>query len=40
MPDDFGWLPGQYVDVHVPGAEGVKRSFSIANLPGRATGSS
>src|SRR5947209_14265483 len=32
-PEDFHWLPGQYVDVHVPGAEGAKRSFSIASLP-------
>ncbi|MGH2868333.1 MAG: 2Fe-2S iron-sulfur cluster-binding protein, partial [Solirubrobacteraceae bacterium] len=34
VPEDFSWLPGQYVDVHVPGADGVRRSFSIANLPG------
>jgi NAD(P)H-flavin reductase/ferredoxin len=34
VPDDFSWLPGQYVDVHVPGAQGARRSFSIANLPG------
>jgi propane monooxygenase small subunit len=33
VPEDFGWLPGQYVDVHVPGAAAVKRSFSIASLP-------
>lgn len=33
VPADFGWLPGQYVDVHVPGAEGITRSFSIASLP-------
>jgi NAD(P)H-flavin reductase/ferredoxin len=31
---DLSWLPGQYVDLHVPGADGVRRSFSIANLPG------
>ena len=31
--DDFGWLPGQYVDVHVPGTDGARRSFSIASLP-------
>ena len=31
--DDFGWLPGQYVDVHVPGTDDVRRSFSIASLP-------
>ncbi|HEY1713414.1 MAG TPA: 2Fe-2S iron-sulfur cluster-binding protein [Solirubrobacteraceae bacterium] len=28
---EFTWTPGQYVDVH---AAGVRRSFSIANLPG------
>ncbi|MDQ2896597.1 MAG: FAD-binding oxidoreductase, partial [Actinomycetota bacterium] len=33
VPEDFGWRPGQYVDVHVPGAAGVTRSFSIASLP-------
>jgi propane monooxygenase reductase subunit len=32
--EEFGWLPGQYVDVHVPGGEGERRSFSIASLPG------
>ena len=37
VPEDFGWRPGQYVDVAVPGAEGVKRSFSIASLPGAHT---
>src|SRR5947209_987846 len=31
----FDFTPGQYVDLHVPGAEdGAKRSFSMANLPG------
>ncbi len=31
----FTFTPGQYVDVHVPGAQdGAKRSFSMANLPG------
>jgi NAD(P)H-flavin reductase len=30
----WSWLPGQYVDLHVPGAQGLRRSFSIANLPG------
>jgi NAD(P)H-flavin reductase/ferredoxin len=34
VPEEFSWLPGQYVDVHIPGAERVQRSFSIANLPG------
>ena len=33
VPEDFSWLPGQYVDVHVPGADGIRRSFSIASLP-------
>ena len=32
--DDLSWLPGQYVDLHVPGGDGGRRSFSIANLPG------
>ena len=31
---DFDFTPGQYIDLHVPGADGVKRSFSMANLPG------
>ena len=30
----FSWLPGQYADVHVPGSDDAKRSFSIASLPG------
>ena len=31
----FDFTPGQYIDLHVPGAEdGAKRSFSMANLPG------
>jgi NAD(P)H-flavin reductase len=34
-PADFAFLPGQYVDLHVPGdAGGARRSFSLANLPG------
>jgi len=32
--DELPFLPGQYVDLHVPDAPGVRRSFSIANLPG------
>jgi ferredoxin-NADP reductase/ferredoxin len=32
-PEDFRWLPGQYIDVHVPGDERARRSFSIASLP-------
>jgi NAD(P)H-flavin reductase/ferredoxin len=32
---DLNFLPGQYVDLWVPGTEGsARRSFSIANLPG------
>ncbi len=30
----FTFTPGQYVDLHVPGHDGVRRSFSMANLPG------
>src|ERR1700752_2714521 len=34
-PSDFAFLPGQYVDIHIPGdAEGARRSFSLANVPG------
>jgi NAD(P)H-flavin reductase/ferredoxin len=33
-PSDFSFVPGQYVDVHVPGEEGARRSFSLANTPG------
>jgi propane monooxygenase reductase subunit len=33
-PADFSFLPGQYVDVWIPGAEDARRSFSMANLPG------
>jgi propane monooxygenase reductase subunit len=33
-PSDFDFLPGQYVDVWIPGAEDARRSFSMANLPG------
>ncbi|HUO73121.1 MAG TPA: MmoB/DmpM family protein [Solirubrobacteraceae bacterium] len=29
----FEFTPGQYIDVHVPGADGARRSFSMANLP-------
>jgi NAD(P)H-flavin reductase/ferredoxin len=35
VDDDLDWLPGQYLDLHVPGSGGERRSFSIANLPGR-----
>ena len=34
VPEDLSWLPGQYLDLHVPGDEDQRRSFSIANLPG------
>jgi propane monooxygenase reductase component len=33
-PADFSFLPGQYVDIHVPGTDGARRSFSLANMPG------
>jgi propane monooxygenase reductase subunit len=32
-PADFSFLPGQYVDIWVPGSD-ARRSFSMANLPG------
>ena len=32
-PADFSFLPGQYVDVWVPGSD-ARRSFSMSNLPG------
>ena len=32
-PSDFSFVPGQYVDLHVPGEDGARRSFSLANLP-------
>ncbi len=34
VPSDFSFLPGQYVDLWVPGADDARRSFSLANLPG------
>ena len=30
-PDPFDFKPGQYVDIHIPGADGEHRSFSMAN---------
>ena len=33
-PADFSFLPGQYVDVWIPGSDDARRSFSMANLPG------
>jgi propane monooxygenase reductase component len=32
-PRDFSFVPGQYVDLWVPGSD-ARRSFSMANLPG------
>jgi propane monooxygenase reductase component len=32
-PADFSFVPGQYVDVWIPGSD-ARRSFSMANLPG------
>ncbi len=31
---ELEFIPGQYIEVHVPGDERARRSFSIANLPG------
>jgi propane monooxygenase reductase subunit len=33
-PEDFSFLPGQYVDLWVPDAGDARRSFSMSNLPG------
>jgi propane monooxygenase reductase component len=34
-PADFSFVPGQYVDIWLPGTDGeVRRSFSMANMPG------
>jgi len=33
-PKDFDFTPGQYIDLHVPGEDGARRSFSLANVPG------
>ena len=33
-PADFDFLPGQYVDVWIPGTDDARRSFSMANVPG------
>ena len=30
-PEPFEFKPGQYVDIHIPGADGEHRSFSMAN---------
>jgi propane monooxygenase reductase subunit len=32
-PEDFSFLPGQYVDIWVPDSD-ARRSFSLANVPG------
>ncbi len=34
VSEEFDFTPGQYVDVWVPGLDGERRSFSMANLPG------
>lgn len=33
-PIDFEFNPGHYIDIHIPGSEDERRSFSMANLPG------
>jgi propane monooxygenase reductase component len=33
-PAGFSFVPGQYVDLWVPGSETARRSFSMSNLPG------
>jgi propane monooxygenase reductase subunit len=33
-PADFSFVPGQYVDLWVPGSAEARRSFSMSNLPG------
>src|SRR5437764_2067246 len=33
-PADFSFLPGQYVDLWIPGSQDARRSFSMSNLPG------
>jgi propane monooxygenase reductase component len=34
-PADFSFVPGQYVDVWIPGTDGeARRSFSMSNMPG------
>lgn len=35
-PEDFSFVPGQYVDLWVPDSD-ARRSFSMANLPGQET---
>jgi NAD(P)H-flavin reductase/ferredoxin len=32
-PADFAFVPGQYVDLHVPGEDTARRSFSLAGPP-------
>jgi propane monooxygenase reductase subunit len=34
QPADFSFVPGQYVDLWVPGEDAARRSFSMANVPG------
>jgi ferredoxin-NADP reductase len=40
VPEDLSWLPGQYIDIHVPGEQDPPawRSFSIANIPSHPPG--
>ncbi len=33
-PVDFSFVPGQYIDIWVPGTSDARRSFSMSNLPG------
>lgn len=33
-PEGFSFIPGQYVDLWVPGSSDARRSFSMSNLPG------
>lgn len=33
-PVDFSFVPGQYIDLWVPGTAQARRSFSMSNLPG------
>ncbi|MBA2349233.1 MAG: 2Fe-2S iron-sulfur cluster binding domain-containing protein, partial [Solirubrobacterales bacterium] len=36
-PEGFTFAPGQYVDVHLPGTDDERRSYSMANVPGDGT---
>jgi propane monooxygenase reductase subunit len=37
-PEEFRFFPGQYVDIAVPGSDGVTRSFSMANTSTKDSG--